>query len=105
MGRIGRSTCFNSMGGARLQEAVVRSAPVSNDIAPTFANFLVLKSLPEVRTEGTRTARGAGGRPGAISFVRRTAISQGAPNGKTTILMYQQLAQQAYSDQTCFKLI
>jgi hypothetical protein len=44
----------------------------------------------------------AGG-PQSVSFERRTAISDGAANGKKTILMYQQTAKQVYFDQACFK--
>ena len=65
-------------------------ARVSNaDIAPTIAQLFGFKIAAKGELKGRVRRETLAGGPAAISFVRRTAISQGAPNGKTTIQMYQ----------------
>jgi hypothetical protein len=44
----------------------------------------------------------AGG-PSKVSFVHRSVVSEGATNGKQTVLLYQKVENQVYFDRACFK--
>lgn len=105
-GSFGRANTFQFMAaiGPDFKKKFVDQAPVSNaDIAPTLARILGLELAGKGNLKGRVLQEALAGGPPSISFERRTAISQGAANGKKTILMYQQLAKQLYFDQACFK--
>ncbi|HXP81958.1 MAG TPA: alkaline phosphatase family protein [Verrucomicrobiae bacterium] len=106
-GSFGRGNTFNFMAaiGPDFKKQFVDQAPISNaDIAPTFAQILGFNIASKGELKGRILKEALAGGPPSISFVRRTAISEGAANGKKTILMYQQTAKQVYFDQACFKI-
>jgi hypothetical protein len=105
-GSFGRGNTFNFMAaiGPDFKKQFVDQAPISNaDIAPTFAQILGFDIASKGKRKGRVLREALAGAPRSVSYVRRTAISGGAANGKKTILMYQQTAKQLYFDQACFK--
>ena len=105
-GSFGRANTFNFMAaiGPDFKKQFVDRAPVSNaDIAPTFAQILGFDVTGKGELVGRILREVLAGGPSRVSFKRRTAISESAANGKTTILLYQQLGEQVYFDQACFK--
>ncbi len=105
-GSFGRANTSNFMAviGPDFKKQFVDQAPISNaDIAPTFDQILGFDVAANGKLKGRVLREALAGGPPWVSFHRRTAISEGAANGKTTILMYQQLAKQVYFDQACFK--
>ena len=105
-GSFGRANTFNFMAaiGPDFKKQFVDQAPISNaDIAPTFAQILGLDVASKGELKGRVLREALKGGPPSVSFERRTAISEHAANGKTTILMYQQMGKQVYFDQACFK--
>jgi hypothetical protein len=106
-GSFGRANTFQFMAaiGPDFKKQFVDRAPVSNaDIAPTLAKILGLDIVSKGELQGRVLQEALAGGPLSISFQRRTAISEGAANGKKTFLMYQQSAKQVYFDQACFKI-
>jgi hypothetical protein len=69
-----------------------------------LAKILGLDIVSKGELQGRVLQEALAGGPLSISFQRRTAISEGAANGKKTFLMYQQSAKQVYFDQACFKI-
>ena len=105
-GSFGRGNTFNFMAaiGPDFKKQFVDQAPISNaDIAPTFAQILGLNIASKGELKGRVLKEALAGGPPSISFERRTAISEGAANGKKTILMYQQTAKQVYFDRGMFQ--
>jgi Type I phosphodiesterase / nucleotide pyrophosphatase len=105
-GSFGRANTFNFMAaiGPDFKKQFVDRAPISNaDIAPTFAQILGFDVASKGELKGRVLREALAGGPPSVSFERRTAISESAASGKTTILMYQQMAKQVYFDQACFK--
>ena len=105
-GSFGRANTFQFMAaiGPDFKKGYVDQAPVSNaDITPTFAQIVGVDIASKGELKGRVLREALAGGPPSVSFVRRTAISESAANGKTTILAYQQLAKQVYFDQACFK--
>jgi len=90
--------------GPDFKKQFVDRAPVSNaDIAPTLAKIIGLDIVSKGELQGRVLHEALASGPPTVSFQHRTAISEGAANGKKTILMYQQSAKQVYFDQACFK--
>jgi arylsulfatase A-like enzyme len=105
-GSFGRANTFQFMAaiGPDFKKGYVDQAPASNaDIAPTFAQIVGLDVASKGELKGRVLREALAGGPPSVSFARRMAISESAANGKTTILMYEQLATQVYFDQACFK--
>ncbi len=105
-GSFGRANTFNFMAaiGPDFKKQYIDQAPISNaDIAPTFAQILSFDLVSKGELKGRVLREALKGGPPSVSFQRRTAISESAANGETTILMYQQLEKQAYFDQACSK--
>jgi|SRR5580704_11089353 hypothetical protein len=81
-GRFGGANTLQFMAAIRpdCKKRFVDLAPVSNaDIAPTFAQLFGFKITAKGELKGRVLLEALAGGPAAISFVRRTAISQGAP--------------------------
>jgi hypothetical protein len=105
-GSFGRPNTLNFMAaiGPDFKKQFVDQAPLSNaDIAPTFAKILGLDVASKGELKGRVLREALAGGPPSVSFEHQIAISERAANGKTTILMYQQMAKQVYFDQACFK--
>jgi hypothetical protein len=105
-GSFGRPNTLNFMAaiGPDFKKEFIDQAPISNaDIAPTLAQILRFDIASKGALKGRVLQEALAGGPPSISFDHRTAISGSAANGKTTILMYQQLAKQVYFDQACFE--
>jgi arylsulfatase A-like enzyme len=105
-GSFGRANTLNFMAaiGPDFKKQFVDQAPISNaDIAPTLAQILGFDIAGKGELKGRVLREALAGGPPTVSFERRTSISEGAANGKKTILMYQQLAKQVYFDQACFR--
>jgi hypothetical protein len=105
-GSFGRANTFQFMAaiGPDFKKQFVDQAPVSNgDIAPTLAQILGLDMASKGELKGRVLREALVGGPPSVSFEHRRAISESAANGRTTILMYQQLAKHVYFDQACFK--
>jgi arylsulfatase A-like enzyme len=105
-GSFGRANTFNFMAaiGPDFKKQFVDHAPASNaDIAPTIAKILGLEVASKGELKGRVLQEALAGGPSSVSYKRRTDIAKSAANGKTTILMYQQVARQVYFDQACFK--
>jgi arylsulfatase A-like enzyme len=107
-GSFGRANTLNFMAamGPDFKKRFVDQAPISNaDIAPTFARILGFAVASKGELQGRVLREALTGGPSGVSFARRSAVSESAGDGKRTILMYQQLAQQVYFDQACFKKV
>ncbi|HEV7966868.1 MAG TPA: alkaline phosphatase family protein [Candidatus Acidoferrales bacterium] len=105
-GSFGRANTLNFMAaiGPDFKKEYLDQAPISNaDIAPTFAQILGFEIAGKGEFKGRVLREALIDGPPSVSFERRTVNSQSAADGKTTILMYQQLAKQVYFDQACFK--
>ena len=104
-GSFGRANTFQFMAaiGPDFKKQFVDQAPVSNaDIAPTFAQVFEFAIPAKGALQGRILREALASGPPSLSFTRRRSISEGAANGKLTILMYQQLGQQVYFDRACF---
>lgn len=105
-GSFGRANTFQFMAaiGPDFKKQFVDQAPVSNaDIAPTLAQILGFDLAGKGALVGRVLREALAGGPSSIPFEHKTAVSESAANGKSTILIYQQLAKQVYFDQACFK--
>jgi hypothetical protein len=105
-GSFGRANTFQFMAaiGPDFKKQFIDRAPASNaDIAPTLAQILGFDVASKGELKGRVLQEALAGGPPSVSFEHRTAISERAANGKTTILMYQKLSKQVYFDQACFK--
>jgi arylsulfatase A-like enzyme len=105
-GSFGRANTFQFMAaiGPDFKKQFVDRAPVSNaDIAPTFAQVLGLDLASHGELKGRVLKEALAGGPAPDSFESKTSISESAPNGKSTLLEYQQMGRQVYFDQACFK--
>lgn len=105
-GSFGRANTFQFMAafGPDFKKQFVDEAPVSNaDIAPTLAHILGFDIAGKGSLVGRILQEALSGGPPPVSFERRTAVSKSAASGKATVLMYQQLGQQVYFDEACFK--
>jgi arylsulfatase A-like enzyme len=105
-GSFSRANTSNFMAaiGPDFKKGFVDRGPVSNaDIEPTLARILGLApgSKGELRGRVLREALTNGPSPAASKY--RMAVAENAANGKTTVLMYQQMGKQVYFDQACFK--
>jgi hypothetical protein len=105
-GSFGRANTFNFMAaiGPDFKTEFVDHAPISNaDIAPTFAQILGFNIPGNGKLTGRALREALVGGPASISVERRSAVSASAADGRKTILMYQQVGQQVYFDEACFK--
>ena len=105
-GSFGRANTFQFMAaiGPDFKKQFIDRAPASNaDIAPTLAQILGFDVASKGELKGRVLQEALAGGPPSVSFEHRTAISERAANGKTTILMYQKMSKQVYFDQACFK--
>jgi arylsulfatase A-like enzyme len=105
-GSFARANTFNFMAaiGPDFKKGYVDRSPVSNaDIEPTLARILGLGPVSKGELKGRvlREALTNGPSPGPYEY--RVAVAENAANGKTTVLMYQQMGGQVYFDQACFK--
>jgi arylsulfatase A-like enzyme len=90
--------------GPDFKEQFVDRAPVSNaDIQPTLAKILGLKIASNGKLNGRVLEEALQGGPASAPYKRRVDIAQRGVNGKTTVLMYQQMKQQVYFDWACFQ--
>ena len=91
-GSFGRANTFQFMAaiGPDFKKQFIDRAPASNaDIAPTLAQILGFDVASKGELKGRVLQEALAGGPPSVSFEHRTAISERAANGKTTILMYQ----------------
>ena len=105
-GSFGRSNTFNFMAayGPDFKKQFVDSAPISNaDIQPTLAKILGFKVASNGRLSGRILEEALLGGPSSVPYKRRMEIAPSAANGKTTVLMYQQVTKQVYFDWACFR--
>jgi hypothetical protein len=105
-GSFGRSNTFNFMAayGPDFKKQFVDHAPISNaDIQPTLAKILRLKIASNGKLNGRILEEALLGGPSSVPFKRHVEIAKPAANGKTTVLMYQQVMKQVYFDWACFQ--
>jgi arylsulfatase A-like enzyme len=105
-GSFGRANTFNFMAafGPDFKKQFVDQAPISNaDIEPTLAAILGLQVPSNGKWKGRVLREAVAGGPSSVPYQREVTVSKGSGNGKTTVLMYQKLAEQFYFDQACFK--
>jgi arylsulfatase A-like enzyme len=105
-GSFGRANTFNFMAaiGPDFKKQFVDPAPVSNaDIQPTLATILGLTIASNGKLNGRILEEALVGGPSSAPYKRRLAIAPHAANGKTTVLMYQQISKQVYFDWACFR--
>jgi hypothetical protein len=105
-GSFGRSNTFNFMAayGPDFKKQFVDRAPISNaDIQPTLAKILRLKIASNGKLNGRILEEALLGGPSSVPFKRHVEIAKPAANGKTTVLMYQQVMKQVYFDWACFQ--
>ena len=103
---FGRSNTFNFMAamGPDFKNHFVDPAPISNaDIAPTIAKILGLDVPSNGKLNGRVLQEALAGGPSSLPSSHKMRISISSENSKTTIMMYQQLGEQVYFDQACFK--
>jgi arylsulfatase A-like enzyme len=101
-GSFGRANTFNFMAaiGPDFKHQFVDEAPISNaDIAPTLARILNLPLESNGKLIGRVLTEALEGEKQLNISKRRIAVSQGASNGKVTVLMYQEFGKQIYFDQ------
>jgi hypothetical protein len=105
-GSFGRGNTFNFMAavGPDFKEQFVDPAPVSNaDIQPTLAKILGLRVASNGKLNGRILEETLLGGPSSVPYKRHLDIAQRGVNGKTTVLMYQQMKKQVYFDWACFQ--
>jgi arylsulfatase A-like enzyme len=105
-GSFGRSNTFNFMAayGPDFKKQFVDDAPISNaDMQPTLAKILGLKIASHGKLNGRILEEAFLGGPSTVPFKRHVEIAAKAANGKTTVLMYQQVQKQVYFDWACFQ--
>ena len=103
-GSLGRAITFNFMAaiGPDFKKQFVDPAPASNaDIEPTLARILGLKLTSNGELNGRVLQEAVVNGPSSISYKRHTDIAEPAINGRTTVLMYQQVGKQVYFDRAC----
>jgi hypothetical protein len=103
-GGIGRESTFNNMAaiGPDFKSGYVDEAPVSNaDITPTIAHILGLQIEPNGKLRGRVISEALKGGPDKANATSSRAASQPA-NGQRTILEYQELSGERYTDRGCF---
>jgi arylsulfatase A-like enzyme len=103
-GGIGRESTFNNMAamGPDFKSGYKDEAPVSNaDIAPTLARILGLQIQPNGKLQGRVITEALKNGPDQMTFTSNHAASQPA-NGQRTILEYQELGSERYTDRGCF---
>jgi hypothetical protein len=104
-GSFGRSNTFNFMAadGPDFKKQFVDHAPISNaDIQPTLAKILELTIASNGRLNGRILEESLLGGPSSVPFKSQVEIGPYAANGKTTVLVYQQVMKQVYFDWACF---
>ena len=104
-GSFGRDNTFNFMAaiGPDFKKQFVDQVPASNaDIEPTLARILGLRVASNGELNGRVLEEALVGGPSSTSYKPKTAIAGPAVNGKTTVLMYQQVGTQVYFDRACF---
>ena len=104
-GGLGRGSTFNFMAaiGPDFKKQFVDPAPASNaDIEPTLARILGLKLTSNGELNGRVLQEAVVNGPSSTSYKRHTDIAEPAINGRTTVLMYQQVGKQVYFDRACF---
>jgi len=107
-GSFGRANTFNFMAaiGPDFKKHFVDDAPISNaDVEPTLAKILGLNVASNGGLRGRILNEALVGGPPSAPFKRKMEISGSSAKGKSTILMYQQVAKQVYFDQACFKRV
>lgn len=107
-GSFGRANTFNFMAaiGPDFKRYFVDQAPISNaDVEPTLAKILGFNIASNGKLNGRILHEALVGGPTSAPYKRKTEISGSSASGKTTILMYQQVAKQVYFDQACFKKV
>jgi len=105
-GSFGRSNTFNFMAayGPDFKKQFVDHAPISNaDIQPTLAKILGFKIASNGNLNGRILEESLLGGPSSVPFKSQVEIGPYAANGKTTVLMYQQVMKQVYFDWACFQ--
>jgi Type I phosphodiesterase / nucleotide pyrophosphatase len=105
-GSFGRGNTFNFMAaiGPDFKTQFVDPAPISNaDIQPTLAKILGFRIASNGKLNGRILDEALRGGPASVPYVSRLESAQPAANGKTTVLMYQQVAKQVYFDSACFQ--
>jgi hypothetical protein len=105
-GSFGRSNTFNFMAayGPDFKKQFVDHAPISNaDIQPTLAKILKLKITSNGKLNGRVLEEALLDGPSSVPFRQRVEIATPAVNGKTTVLIYQQVMKQVYFDWACFQ--
>jgi arylsulfatase A-like enzyme len=105
-GSFGRGNTFNFMAaiGPDFKQQFVDRAPISNaDIQPTLAKILGLRIASNGKLNGRILEEALLGGPTSVPYKHRQDIAQRAANGKTTVLMYQQMKKQVYFDWACFQ--
>ena len=105
-GSFGRSNTFNFMAayGPDFKKQFVDQAPISNsDIQPTLAKILRLKIASNGKLNGRVLEEALLDGPSSVPFKQHVEIATPAANGKTTVLIYQQVMKQVYFDWACFQ--
>src|SRR6266550_42846 len=105
-GSFGRSNTFNFMAayGPDFKKQFVDHAPISNaDIQPTLAKILRLKIASNGKLNGRVLEEALLDGPSSVPFKQHVEIATPAANGKTTVLIYQQVMKQVYFDWACFQ--
>jgi hypothetical protein len=105
-GSFGRANTFNFMAaiGPDFKKQFVDQAPISNaDIQPTLAHILGLQVPSTGKLQGRVLQEALAGGPSSVAFKHEFKVAGSSGNGKATVLMYQQLGEQVYFDQACFK--
>src|ERR1700730_5225959 len=105
-GSFGRANTFNFMAaiGPDFKKQYVDEAPISNaDIQPTLAKILGLKIASNGKLNGRILEEALLGGPTSVPYKSHMEIAPVAANGKSTVLMYQQMAKQVYFDWACFR--
>jgi hypothetical protein len=105
-GSFGRANTFNFMAatGPDFKTGFVDDAPISNaDIAPTLARILGFTMASNGKLKGRVLTEALAGQKKINSPTKRTVTSFPAANGKVTVLNFQELGQQRYFDEACFR--
>jgi arylsulfatase A-like enzyme len=103
-GGIGRESTFNNMAamGPDFKSGYNDTAPVSNaDIAPTLAHILGLQLQPNGKLQGRVITEALKNGPDKTMFSSNHVASPAA-NGQRTILDYEELDAERYTDRGCF---
>jgi hypothetical protein len=104
-GSFARANTFNFMAaiGPDFKKQFIDQSPVSNaDISPTLARLLAISPASNGELKGRVLQEALANAPSARSSRHRVVVARPAANGRTTVLMYQQIGRQKYFDQACF---